>query len=248
MLGNVHFPASQLATITELDASNLGLTDLIGLDRLVNLESLDLSGNSLDSAALNILVPRTARTGSQAGDLLGTRRLQSLDLSHNAELTEMGSIVELSNLSRLNMEGTGVRADAIDAHLLRTRLPELVEWTLTVPQLSSSQNVVLREGETVSINVLAPSLWTANFIDLNGNITSIQTGGSTAGSISFSGQDDGTVELYQAPIDFEDGQLDSTCSQRRQEQHPGRLVRAKQRAVPTACRPGQSDMMDGAQC
>ena len=51
------FHATELASVTNLDARDRGITNLAGIEHLSNLLSLDLSNNQLDNADLVSLVP-----------------------------------------------------------------------------------------------------------------------------------------------------------------------------------------------
>ncbi|XZE17820.1 SdrD B-like domain-containing protein [Pirellulaceae bacterium SH449] len=84
--------ASELATIIRLDASNAGITNLAGLERLIGLESLDLSGNELTAIALSRLIP-------QNNGELGAAKLRSLNLDGN----RIGAVGGLSGLNELRV-------------------------------------------------------------------------------------------------------------------------------------------------
>ncbi|MFT5526534.1 MAG: hypothetical protein ACI9HK_004511, partial [Pirellulaceae bacterium] len=95
------FRLSQLTTITHLDASNLGLVDLDGIDYLANLRSIDVSMNQLNDEDLLVLVPR-----QQAGEQVGLSRLESLNLSGNSLITAPAALNQLPNLKSLNLTST----------------------------------------------------------------------------------------------------------------------------------------------
>jgi Ca2+-binding RTX toxin-like protein len=94
------FLASQLAQITSLDASNRQITDLTGMEQLINLESLNLAHNNLT----------TITPGADQG-LLNLTHLKYLDLSFNM-LADSGitSIGSLTGLHTLNLNGNRLRS------------------------------------------------------------------------------------------------------------------------------------------
>lgn len=97
------FLASQLAQIRTLDASNRQILDLTGLEQLINLESLNLSHNSL--AALDFVDVNTFHHG-----LLGLTRLTSLDLSYNRiSDTSLSTLAGETSLKSLNLDGNRLR-------------------------------------------------------------------------------------------------------------------------------------------
>jgi Ca2+-binding RTX toxin-like protein len=89
------FLASQLAQIRELDASGRQISDLTGLERLLNLETLDLSHNNLAKLDFVDIV------GFHHG-LQGLTRLATLNLGYNhlrdAALTSLSPITSLRSL------------------------------------------------------------------------------------------------------------------------------------------------------
>src|SRR5207247_2428255 len=68
--------ASQLAQIRELDASGRNISDLTGLEQLINVEFLNLAHNNLSRLT-------SVDTHGFTRGLLGLTRLQQLDLSFN---------------------------------------------------------------------------------------------------------------------------------------------------------------------
>jgi eukaryotic-like serine/threonine-protein kinase len=91
----IHGPifASELNSITALDAKGLGLTSLDGIDYLTQLQILDLSGNSLSDSSLS--------------ELSGLKHLESLDLTNNATVTDISPLGTLTSLRQLFLEGIG---------------------------------------------------------------------------------------------------------------------------------------------
>ncbi|QDV66071.1 Bifunctional hemolysin/adenylate cyclase precursor [Crateriforma conspicua] len=136
--GDVQFArpvhASELSSIAELDLSNSGVTDLEGLQHLVGLRSLNLSGNNLDSTSLSVLRPRN-------NDTQGLLAIEHLDLSNN-QLTSTNPLQFLTTLRTLNLsDQRGVSITSIGG--LRT-LEELRVLTVagnSVTDLSPLRNL-----------------------------------------------------------------------------------------------------------
>ena len=84
--------ASELAGIVRLDAAASGITALGGLEWLIGLETLDLSGNDLAQGSLVRLVP-------QNNGQLGAAKLRHLNLDDN----RIGGLANLSGLSALHV-------------------------------------------------------------------------------------------------------------------------------------------------
>ncbi|MDA8745703.1 PKD domain-containing protein [Rubripirellula amarantea] len=87
--------ATDLAGITELDLSLLGLDDIVGVEHLVGLESLDLGNNNLASNDLAVLRPAAA--GAR-----GLSNLRYLNLEGN-RLVALGNLNSLTSLRALNL-------------------------------------------------------------------------------------------------------------------------------------------------
>ena len=87
--------ASDLAAITSLNASGLGLTSLDGLQYLVGLQTLDLSANGTIGAG------GLARLRPANGNREGTARLRHLNLDDNriSDTTNLGGLFNLRVLS-----------------------------------------------------------------------------------------------------------------------------------------------------
>ncbi|MEQ1825946.1 MAG: LamG-like jellyroll fold domain-containing protein, partial [Pirellula sp.] len=143
--------ASRLASSTSLNASNNGLNNLLGTEFLVNLQSLNLSGNRLDDSDLSTLLPRRLTAGPQAGEQVGMPGLKSLDLSGNASITSIGQLTGFPELSSLRLEGTGVDLTAASTTRLLSSATKLTNVTVPSQILSPEQNVVTLEGQTTSI-------------------------------------------------------------------------------------------------
>ena len=81
--------SSEMATLTTLTAQNAGISDLTGLQRAVNLKTLDLSGNALDDDDVQRLLKLT--------------QLETLDLSGNDNITNPKPFKQLKNLTDLRL-------------------------------------------------------------------------------------------------------------------------------------------------
>ena len=110
--------ASDLGTIVRLDLSNLGLTDLTGIEYATNLLSLNVSGNSLHGL-LGPLEPGVAEVGRPgAGSRVGLARLNYLMIdSAGLDDADLMSIELLSELRLLTAAGNNLTStDAL--HLM----------------------------------------------------------------------------------------------------------------------------------
>ena len=84
--------ASDLGSIASLDASGQQVTTIAGFDGLINVQSLNLSGNLLSSLDPNVLQSSSS--------------LISLDLSNNPLLKDISPLASLSRLKYLYLDGT----------------------------------------------------------------------------------------------------------------------------------------------
>lgn len=102
-----------MATVTDLDAGNAGVTSLRGIQNLVNLRFLDLTGNALDDltplSGLGILqvlfVPSSGLTTLDG--LEGLTSLTFLDLSDNA-VGDVRPLAGLTGLQFLDLAGNRI--------------------------------------------------------------------------------------------------------------------------------------------
>lgn len=86
-----------MASLTELVAEDAGITDLTGLDKAVNLETLDLSGNELSMS-------------SPFETLAFITGLTSLDLSNNHFTGKLLCALEMNSLEILDLSGNRINA------------------------------------------------------------------------------------------------------------------------------------------
>ena len=91
--------ASDLASLTSLDASNRGISSLSGLENAINLTSLNLANNSVPS--LLLLAPATLTDAIDAGAPHGLQHLQFLSLDNDqvTGLTPLGLMEDMRGLS-----------------------------------------------------------------------------------------------------------------------------------------------------
>ena len=76
--GGIEITEDEMASLKELDASNSNITDLTGMEKAVNLEKLDLSGNPIDEA--NREQPQ--KFGKTFKKLAGLTKIKILNLSN----------------------------------------------------------------------------------------------------------------------------------------------------------------------
>src|SRR6185436_19156968 len=90
--------ASDLAEIRELDASNRGISDLSGLEKLFNLETLNLANNNI------------TRLTSGALGLVRLLRLTNLNLGGNRVAdSALPALSPLTALRTLSLDGAAAR-------------------------------------------------------------------------------------------------------------------------------------------
>jgi Leucine-rich repeat (LRR) protein len=99
--------------VTELDASDAGITSLVGIQNLINLRLLDLTGNTLDDLSplselriLSTLFARSSGITSVSG-LQGLQGITFLDLSDNS-IAGIGPLSGLTSLDFLDLTGNQV--------------------------------------------------------------------------------------------------------------------------------------------
>lgn len=97
--------ASDLASLTRLDADGFGITHLEGLERAVNLTALDLSNNAITD--LSILIPDTDRL---SGESIGLSRLNYLSLDNNrlTTLPSGAALKTFADLKTLSLNGNPI--------------------------------------------------------------------------------------------------------------------------------------------
>ena len=143
-----------LRSITELSARELGITDLTGLEYLVNLASLNLSGNKIED-----LTPLQSLTG-----------LKYLVLDAN-QITDISALSGLTNIEWLSLEQNaisdisplsslmGMQYLAVTGNSIKNVSPLAGLQNLAVLRLAANEISELRFG-------VLPSLY---YLDLAGN-------------------------------------------------------------------------------
>jgi Leucine-rich repeat (LRR) protein len=156
VLGKPSGPVSpdDLRSITELSARELGITDLTGLEYLVNLASLNLSGNKIED-----LTPLQSLTG-----------LKYLVLDAN-QITDISALSGLTNIEWLSLEQNaisdisplsslmGMQYLAVTGNSIKDVSPLAGLQNLAVLRLAANEISELRFG-------VLPSLY---YLDLAGN-------------------------------------------------------------------------------
>ena len=204
------FRATELATITKLDASDRGITNVNGIEHLTNLLTLDLSNNQLDSTDMAKLVPRRLSSGTQAGELVGLAHLQELTLNGNTAITDIASLATLTELRSLKLEGTGVNASANNTTSTLLALPDLRFLTMPNRMLRPGQNLVFDEGDQVNLLLADPAANTPWQVFKPWNDFAAPVASGT-GTIVFDTTDNGLATLRVGTVfpvfDIEDIQL-----------------------------------------
>ena len=101
------FRASELASIASVDGSGRFIRSLDGLEKLTNLQVLDLSNNAITSGG-------DAASRDNFDKLARLTSLRSLNLSNNVNVTNIQSLSGLSNLKDLFLHGTGIANQTIN--------------------------------------------------------------------------------------------------------------------------------------
>lgn len=142
--------ASDLARVTSLDASDLNLTSLNGLQYLIGMQTLDLSGNgTINAGGLSRLLPANANTegmprlrhlnldGNRINDtsnlsgLNDLRVLSLADQSHPSPLRQILGIENLQQLAYLDVSGNAVEDAVVVAALPNLRAADLSDNPVT---------------------------------------------------------------------------------------------------------------------
>ena len=94
--------AGQMAQLTRLDLSGLGIADLPGLEFAVNLRVLALAGNRITD--LSPLMPATVSSGQAVGTPVGLQRLEYISVDFNL-VTDLSPLEGLSRLKAVSLDG-----------------------------------------------------------------------------------------------------------------------------------------------
>ena len=113
---------SAIDSVTSLNLSNSGISDLTGLDTFKNVTSIDLSANELDTES-NL-------------EVLGSLNLNFLDLSSN-EIEDVSMISNIDSISTLNLHNQKFNIIEIVEIDESTESDQKVEATYALPQILS---------------------------------------------------------------------------------------------------------------
>ena len=158
---------SAIDSVTSLNLSNSGISDLTGLDTFKNVTSLDLSANELDS--------------NSKLEVLNSLNLKFLDLSSN-QITDVSMITNISTIQTLNLHNQKFNMIQIVEIDEETESDQLVEATYDLPQILSYGGLLKPEWlpETKYPNTSNPSPY-VNWTKFDGKKITIVTG-SKSGS------------------------------------------------------------------
>jgi len=180
----IHEPllASDLAGISHLDASFLGIKNLDGIEYLINLRSLDLRNNDLTPAGLAAMNPRLEGT-----EQVGLRHLEDLNLSLNVKLSDISTLTGLDQLRALKLEGTevvGLSAEEL------ARFPALETLVMPLPvTVLEGQNIAGVEGNEILLALAGAQPWTV--LDPDGGLVK----SITSSTVVFTPSDNGVFEV-----------------------------------------------------
>ena len=124
-LRGVRVYETQMRELTALNAEDLGISDLTGLEHATHLRQLDLSGNRITDVSLlaGLTHLRVLNLeGNEIRDLSplsGLKHLTHLNLKGNA-IVDISPLVDLPALAVLNLEGNEIR-DTSELAALETR-------------------------------------------------------------------------------------------------------------------------------
>ncbi|TWT48391.1 LamG-like jellyroll fold domain-containing protein [Botrimarina hoheduenensis] len=201
------FTESQLASITSIDLSGLfssipSATQLAGLDRLVNLQTLDFSDNEWDSDTIASLAFDPA-TG------LGLSQLETLDLSRSGGAFEFfdGDSDVFTRFRRLR----SLDLSGIDAYFPSgDGMPALEFLTYEITDvLNSGPNLLFREGDLVSFNFGVPFGVPFDEFEVLDPAGAVVDSGFGTGEVAFTAQDSGSHTLVISGFNFDTGETDS---------------------------------------
>jgi len=166
----IYYTNAELATLTSLDCSNLGIYDLAGMENLTGLTSLNLSYNPLTD-----LTPLSTLTG-----------LTSLNIEHTTltELDGLGQLVNLTSLDASDNELTDISAVSTLTGL--TSL-ELANNKLTsLSGLSALTGLTSLTASNNAIGDLTPLAGLSALVtpDVTGQVLTVTVEGDTATSLT----------------------------------------------------------------
>jgi len=176
--GTADLTCQRMASLTGLDASNAGVTSLQGIQNLVSLQTLDLTGNTLDDltplSGLRLLhallIPSSGLTSLEGVD--GLANLTFLDL-HDNEISDVGPLAGLAGLDFLDL--TGNRIDDVGPLGGLTSVASLRLGANSISEigaLSGLTNVAtlsLRANDVTDLSALS-TLSALTVLDLSANL------------------------------------------------------------------------------
>ena len=121
----IRFYKTVLAELTALNAQELGISNLSGLEHATNLERLDLSGNRITDVSLLAGLTHLRVLNLQDNEirdislLSGLKNLTQLNLKGNA-IVDISPLTDLPALAVLNLQGNQIR-DTSDLAFLKNR-------------------------------------------------------------------------------------------------------------------------------
>lgn len=110
----IRFHETVLQELTVLNAKDLGISDLSGLEHATNLRRLDLSGNRITDVSLLAGLTHLRVLNLEGNDirdispLSGLKNLTQLNLKWN-DIVDISPLMDLPALAVLNLEGNDIR-------------------------------------------------------------------------------------------------------------------------------------------
>ena len=158
--------ATEMATLTRLEAKNANISDLTGLQAATNLTSLDLGPEKVANEW------RNSNAVTDLSPLAGLTQLTSLHLPNNS-ISDISAVAGLTNLTWLNLWGNSVSNISAVAGL--TNLKDLYLGDNNISDISPlAANTGLGSGDTV--NVKSNPL---SYLSIGTHIPTLQSRGVT---------------------------------------------------------------------
>ena len=167
----------EMSTLTELDAANKGIRDLMGLQFATNLQNIRFFGNQITelSSLANLRNLESLNlSDNEISDILPLKNLPNLrwlNLVHN-QIVDLSPLENLRNLRWLNL----ARNHIVNLSSLKnlTQLEELSLWSNQISDISPLAGLLnlkrldLRSNDIVDVSPLG-SLHSLKHLHLNGN-------------------------------------------------------------------------------
>jgi Leucine-rich repeat (LRR) protein len=151
--------SADLAGLTELNARSRGINSLAGIEKCVNLVSLDLGDNALRDLAPLASLAKLKKLNVEKNylthlkDIAGVVSLLDLDVSDN-QLTDISPLKDLKNLERLDLSKNQIADISPLAGLLKLTFLDL-SWNLISdiqPLVKNAEAGGLGQGDTVNLS------------------------------------------------------------------------------------------------